>query len=197
MHECGLVHCDLHTDNCLVSMDGQGRQMHLVAADFGSCVKQGAGLLRCTPTHPAAGALLTCAWLKVCRCSRLCAYLLTCTTNVLSMAPHVCIHWVTACVSTAAENDTGCKGIHSAFACMAPEVLHPESAYAQGGATAAIDIWAAGCFLYNLMAGSPLFSSVLEPGGVSEAQQEHPLTQLLGRQQAVWVRCRSIWMEGL
>ena len=77
---------------------------------------------------------------------------------------------------------------------MAPEVLHPESVYARGGATPAIDIWATGCFLYGLLAGSPLFSLALElePGvklaGLSQAQEAQQLTQLLSRQQAAWVR---------
>ena len=43
VHECGLVHGDLHLGNCMVTMRNDGSDLHLATVDLGSCVPIGTG----------------------------------------------------------------------------------------------------------------------------------------------------------
>ena len=65
---------------------------------------------------------------------------------------------------------------------MSPEVLQPDCEYAKAGATAALDIWGAGCFLYYLLAEEDLFG---ESGDDCESAR---LKEQVSQQQAAWVR---------
>ena len=95
--------------------------------------------------------------------------------------------------------DAGCDNIETAVQFMAPEVLHHHGKYAQGGATPAIDVWAAGCFLFTLLSGVLLFG-VAKSDAAEEVSDDQAMTaslasalehrqtaELVVQQQAEWV----------